>query len=430
MRLHWHRRDLRVDDVRGLAAADTADPVVGLFVVDEDVHGYASPARVAFVLDALRSLRAAYRERGGRLLVRTGAPVAIVPEVATAIDADTVTAHADYSGLARRRDEQVEAALAADNIDFDRPHDAVLVPPGTLTTADGEPYQVFSYYGRKWLDRDHDAPVPTPEPSAFVDPDAVEPGPIPTRAGLGYDEPEPTVPEGSPAAATERLEQFIDGPIYDYAEARDYPAKDGTSGLSVHLRFGTIGVRTVNAAAVDAADHATDEAAIESVTEYRRQLAWRDFYTERLYHEPYMVTRNLNEFEHDIRWANDAGHFEAWTAGETGYPIVDAGMRQLREEGWMHNRVRMIVASFLTKHLRIDWRWGYGWFRETLLDHDPANDAGGWQWAASTGTDAQPFFRVFNPASQAEQYDPDGEYIREYVPELRDVSTEAIHDWP
>jgi deoxyribodipyrimidine photo-lyase len=429
MQVHWHRRDFRLADSLGLSTATPDRPVVGLFVVDEDIHGYASPPRVAFVLSALESLREAYRDRGGELLVRHGDPSAIVPDVATGLDASVVTAATDYSRLATRRDEAVADHLSTVDVEFERPHDGVLVAPGTLTTTDGDPYSVFTYYGRKWHDRDHDAPVPAPDESALADP-ALDSGAIPTLAELDYSDPEPTVPEASPDAAVERLDAFVDGPIYDYASQRDYPAAEGTARLSPHLRFGTVGVRTVYEATADAMAATADDAERESVREFQSQLAWRDFYTEQLAHTPSMVAENLKPFETPIQWQNDERHFAAWTAGETGYPIVDAGMRQLRDEGWLHNRVRMIVASFLTKDLRIDWRWGYGWFRETLVDHDPGNDAGGWQWAASTGTDAQPFFRIFNPTSQAEKFDPDGEYVREYVPELSDVPTDAIHDWP
>ena len=430
MRLHWHRRDLRRTDNRGLVASET--PVLGCFVVDENIHRYASPPRIAFVLDALASLRRSYRERGSDLLVRQGDPATVVPALAESIDAETVTATADYSGLAERRDGTIAEALAARGVDFDLFHDGVLVPPGEITTNAGEPYSVFSYYAKKWHDRTHPSPVDAPADSAFpaVGELDLEPGPIPTRDELGYDEPEADVPAASPVVALDRLETFVDGPIYEYAETRDRPAAGGTSRLSPHLRFGTVGVRTVHEATERAMAAADTDDERESVREFQAQLAWRDFYAEQLHHRPDMVARNLNEFDHPVEWSTDEAAFEAWTAGETGYPIVDAGMRQLRAEAWMHNRVRMIVASFLTKDLRIDWRWGYEWFREKLVDHDPANDAGGWQWAASTGTDAQPFFRVFNPASQCETHDPDGEYVRSYVPELRDVSTEAIHEWP
>lgn len=252
---------------------------------------------------------------------------------------------------------------------------------------------------------------------------------IPTLSELGFDEPEGSVPEAGTVAAEERLEAFFGGPIHRYDEDRDYPAEERTSRLSADLKFGTIGIRRIWEATEDAKAAAETEDERESVEEFRSQLAWREFYTQVLYYHPDVVSENYAEYEEVIQWRSDPEGLEAWKAGETGYPIVDAGMRQLREESWMHNRVRMIVASFLSKDLLIDWRAGYDHFREHLVDHDTANDNGGWQWAASTGTDAQPYFRVFNPMTQGERYDPDAEYVREYVPELRGVDPETIHSW-
>jgi deoxyribodipyrimidine photo-lyase len=237
------------------------------------------------------------------------------------------------------------------------------------------------------------------------------------------------VPPASTAAARERLASFCEDDVYRYEERRDYPAEDRTSRLSAHLKWGTIGVRTVYEASEEAMARADGEDDRESVEAFQGELAWREFYTHVLWFNPEVVTENYREYEHDIEWRDDPEELAAWRRGETGYPIVDAGMRQLREEAWMHNRVRMIVASFLTKDLMADWRHGYDHFRERLVDHNTANDNGGWQWAASTGTDAQPYFRIFNPMTQGERYDPDGEYVREYVPELADASAEEIHGW-
>ncbi len=432
MRLHWHRTDLRLEDNRGLAGAAHDSPVLPVFVFDDHVLQHGSPPRIAFMLDALRSLRAAYQAAGSDLLVRRGNPDTTLPAIAASIGADTVSAPTGYSGLARERDKQVADALAADDRAFETVHDAVAVPPGEITTNAGDPYQVFSYYADKWHDRRPATTATMPPDEAFADPTAhgLDPGSLPSITDLGSHEPEADISDGGSAVARDRLETFVAGPIYDYADQRDYPAATATSRLSPHLTFGTIGVRDVLAATDEAAADAPDDAALDSVRAFQEQLAWRDFYTEHLATHPSMTTENIDPFEHDIEWDGDDAAFEAWTAGETGYPIVDAGMRQLRAEAWMHNRVRMIVASFLTKDLRIDWRWGYAWFREKLVDHNTANNAGGWQWAASTGTDAQPFFRIFNPATQCADYDPDGEYVREYVPELRDAPTDAIHEWP
>jgi deoxyribodipyrimidine photo-lyase len=222
------------------------------------------------------------------------------------------------------------------------------------------------------------------------------------------------------------LEEFLAGDVYRYADERDYPAAGCTSRLSPHLKFGTIGVRTVDERVREARDSATGRRR-ESVEEFRSQLAWREFYAHVLYFNPEVVAENYRSYSNPVEWEDDPELLAAWKRGETDYPIVDAGMRQLLAEAFVHNRIRMVVAAFLTKDLLVDWRHGYDHFREHLVDHDPANDSGGWQWAASTGTDAQPYFRIFNPFTQAERFDPEAEYVRRYVPELRGVDPEVIH---
>jgi deoxyribodipyrimidine photo-lyase len=433
MWIHWHRRDLRVADNLGLrTAADAADDVLGVFVFDRDVLDHAGPARVAFMLDALASLRAAYRERGSDLLVTSGDPREVLPDIATEYGACGVTWCKDYSGLACARDTDVRQALDDADVARESVHDAVCHEPGTITTNDGDPYSVFTYFGRKWQDRPKDDPADPPDGDALLSADHAafaEGDPLPSLADLGFEEPEAEVPPASTAVARELLEDFCAGPIYEYEERRDYPADECTSRLSGHLKWGTIGIREVYEATDLAHADAPDEDARESVREFQSQLAWREFYTQVLFYNPEVVTANYKEYEHDIEWRDDPEALQAWKDGETGYPIVDAGMRQLREEAYMHNRVRMIVAAFLTKDLLVDWRHGYDWFREKLLDHDTANDNGGWQWAASTGTDAQPYFRIFNPMTQGERYDPEAEYITEYVPELEGVDPALIHDW-
>jgi deoxyribodipyrimidine photo-lyase len=427
MRLFWHRRDLRATDNAGLAAAAENGPVVPVFVFDDAVLDHAAPPRVAFMLDALESLRDWYRNRGSDLLVARGDPAAVLSELAADHGADRVVWNRDYSGLADERDARVADALADDGLDRETHHDAVHHEPGAITTNEGEPYAVFSYYGRKWADRPKADPYEVPEEEALA---SVSGDSLPTLGNLGFDTPEATLPPAGTAAARKRLAAFCEGPIYRYDESRDYPAREATSGLSPHLKFGTLGVREVYDATRDAMADADSEGAVAGVEEFREQLAWREFYAQVLADRPDVVTRNYRTYEHPIEWRDDPAEIRAWQAGETGYPFVDAGMRQLREEAVVHNRVRMVVASFLTKDLLADWRHGYRWFREKLVDHDTANDTGGWQWAASTGTDAQPYFRVFNPTTQGERYDPEAEYIREHVPELRGVDPETIHDWP
>jgi len=459
MELFWHRRDLRVADNVGLAAAtgtgvEGADrgPAAAVFVFDPDVLDHASDVRVRRLLDGLAALREDYRERGSDLLVARGDPETVLPRLADALDAERVVWNRDYSGLARERDAGVRRALDAVDVEREAHHDAVLHDPDAIRTNAGDPYSVYSYYWKKWTDRAKGNPQPAPTAEGLVDADAlaaavgsearadggaaverVAAGELPTPADLGFAEPDAAVGPAGTAAARERLSAFLDEAVFAYEAERDYPAKGATSRLSAFLKYGEIGVREAYAATAEAMAEAQSDArpddAPEQVEEFQQQLAWREFYTQVLFHNPEVVTENYKAYEEGIEWRDDPEEIAAWKRGETGYPIVDAGMRQLREEAFMHNRVRMIVASFLTKDLLADWRHGYDHFREHLADHDTANDNGGWQWAASTGTDAQPYFRIFNPMTQGERYDPDAEYIAEYVPELRGVDADLIHEW-
>jgi deoxyribodipyrimidine photo-lyase len=380
------------------------------------------------MLDALDTLRSWYRERGSDLLIAHGDPADVLPELAEEYGAETVTWGKDYSGLARERDAEVRRALNEHDITRNALQNAVLHEPGDITTNDGDPYSVFTYFGRKWHDRAKTPPFDPPAPEALAD--VTDDTPLPTRSDLGFDDPDADVPTGGMDAAQTLLDRFLDGDVYRYEDRRDYPVDECHSRLSPHLKFGTIGIRTVYQRTETARDDTEPESDREaSVKEFQSQLAWREFYTQVLFANPTVVTDNYKDYEHEIDWADDPEGLQAWKDGETGYPIVDAGMRQLRTEAFMHNRVRMIVASFLTKDLLIDWREGYEWFREKLVDHDTANDNGGWQWAASTGTDAQPYFRIFNPMTQGERYDPDAEYITQYIPELDGVDPEIIHSW-
>ncbi|MFC7142523.1 cryptochrome/photolyase family protein [Halosimplex aquaticum] len=426
MRLHWHRRDLRVADNAGLAAAAEGGPVVPVFVFDRGVLAHAGPPRVAFMLDALDSLRERYREHGSDLLVRRGDPREVLPDLAAEFGADAVTWGKEVSGLGRERDAAVRRALDDADVARRSVQDALLHDPGSIRTNQGEVYSVFTYFWKKWRDRPKEDPVAPLTSDDLAD--VADDEPLPSLGDLGFEEPEATVPPAGTSAARELLAAFCADDIYDYDDRRDYPADECTSRLSAHLKFGTIGIREVYDAVAEAksAVAGTDYDAAE---EFESQLAWREFYSHVLWDRPNVVTENFKDYERPIEWNRDPDALQAWKDGETGYPIVDAGMRQLRAEAFVHNRVRMIAASFLTKDLLVDWREGYDWYREKLVDHDTANDVGGWQWAASTGTDAQPYFRVFNPMTQGERYDPSGEYIREHVPELRDIPADAIHEW-
>ncbi len=438
IRIHWHRRDLRVTDNPPLADDDRILPV---FVHDPEILAYGAPPVVSFLLDALDSLREEYRERGGELLLARGDPSAVLPDLAAACDADAVIWNRDYSGLADERDRAVAAALADAGVGIEQFGGTLLHEPESITTNDGSHYSVFPDFWQKWRNQEKATPVAAPARGDVVDPrdsldgewlveDSTAAGSLPSLADLGFDDPEADVQPAGTVAAHDLLADFREDAIYRYGDDREYPARESTSRLSPHLKFGTVGVRTVWKATEDAAAAASDEDAWESVEVFRRQLAWREFYAHVLEARPDVVIENYREYPNEIQWRDDPEGLQAWKDGETGYPLVDAGMRQLRAEAWVHNRVRMVAASFLTKDLLIDWREGYDWYRRKLADHDTAHAAGGWQWAASTGTNAQPYFRVLNPATQCEKYDPDGEYVREYVPELRDAPTDAIHEWP
>jgi len=423
--LFWHRRDLRIVDNRGLRRAAASERVVPVFCFDDRLLQYAGTGRVAFMLEALADLRSRYQSMGSDLVVARESPDEAIPRLVEEYDIDRVVWNEDYSRYARERDETVEDALLSEGIDVEWVQNHVLHEPGTILTSDGTPYSVFSYYWKKWEDRESDEPVEAPDADSLA---SVEGEPLPTLSDLGFDEPAAAVLPGRRADAIDRLEAFLDGPVFAYSDRRDVPAAAGTSRLSQDLKFGLLGIREVYERTESvAAEGAGDDA--ENVREFQRQLAWREFYTQVLDARPGMVTENFSSFANPIEWRTAPDELAAWKRGETGYPIVDAGMRQLLAEGYMHNRLRMIVASFLTKDLLVDWREGYRWFRDRLVDHDTANDVGGWQWAASTGPSAQPYFRIFNPTTQGKRYDPDAEYVRDYVAELEDVSPKMIHSW-
>ncbi|MFB6173469.1 MAG: deoxyribodipyrimidine photo-lyase, partial [Halobacteriales archaeon] len=339
MRLHWHRRDLRAADNPGLAAAAADGPAVPVFVFDRDVLAHAGPPRVAFMLDALDSLRSWYRERGSDLVVRRGDPREVLPELAAEFDADGVTWGKEHSGLGRERDAEVRQALDEADVTRQSVQDALLHEPGSIRTNQGEVYSVFTYFWKKWRDREKDDPVDPPDESDLAEVSDDEP--LPTLADLGFDEPEADVPPAGTDVARDLLDAFLADDVYEYDDRRDYPADECTSRLSAHLKFGTIGIREVHAA-VREAKSAAAGADYDSAEEFESQLAWREFYSHVLWDEPSVVTENFKEYERDIEWNHDPEALQAWKDGETGYPIVDAGMRQLRAEAYMHNRVRMI----------------------------------------------------------------------------------------
>ena len=428
MRLHWHRQDLRAADNTGLttAAEDEALPV---FVFDPEILEYGAPPRVAFMLDALSSLRETYREKGSDLLFTHGDPAEEIPRLIEEYEANGVTWNRDYTGLARERDRRVEDALADAGSEHERFHDAVHHEPGSITTNDGDPYSVFTYFGNKWLDRGKEDPYPEPDAEDLADAEEVDSEELPSLEDLGFKKPGATLPDAGTEAARERLDAFCEDDIHAYEDERDDLSSEPTSRLSQDLSYGTIGIREVYERTEEAMEEAGNDEQRESIADFRSELAWREFNIDVIYHNPSNVSLNHKDFENPIGWREDEDELDAWKAGETGYPVVDAAMRQLKKEAYIHNRARMIVGSFLTKDLRQDWRRGYEHFRDFLVDHNTPNDNGNWQWIGSTGTDAQPYFRVFNPMKQGSDYDPDAEYVARYVPELEAVDPEEIHSW-
>lgn len=421
----WIRRDLRLTDNQALtAAAREASHLIPLFILDPAIarSPWASPQRLAFLLGGLRALDSALRERGSRLIVREGRPAAVLATLVAEQGVTQIHAERDHSPYAQRRDQAVAEHLPL------QLHDGVTIRPLTAVHKnDGTPYVMYTPYRNRWLSL---APITRrdilPAPTQILTPAHVESLPLPTEPALAARIP---FPPGE-AEAKRRLTNFIQGekaPIYDYAQGRDRPAESLTSQLSPYLRFGMVAPRLAALAAYQAVAQAATPTAREGATIWLSELIWRDFYTGVLHHFPQVRSGSYRQEFDAVAWQNDEGHFAAWCEGRTGYPFVDAAMRQLQTLGWMHNRARMVVASFLVKDLLIDWRWGERWFMQQLVDGDPAANNAGWQWVAGTGADAAPYFRVFNPVSQGQKFDPQGAYVRQWVPELQQVPQKFIH---
>lgn len=427
--LVWLRRDLRLNDNAALfAACAQSRRVCVAFVVDRSLlaqRRMGTPI-VTFFFDALANLRAALRALGSDLVLVEGGALEEIPRLARRMGAAAAFFNEDYEPYAIERDRRVAAALEAAGIGVHAARDHVYFGADEVTRPDGGAYRVFTPYKRRWLDRRAVAPrLPFPSANALrgklLPRDAVDAaGEIPTPQGFGF-ERFALAQTASEAAAWSQLEEFLDERIERYRIDRNVPAIDGTSRLSAHLRAGTIGIRTCVEAAFARRRDLRGEAA-DGVDAWISELIWRDFYQMIYKTFPHVAGEPFLPAGRRIAWNDPAFAFDAWREGRTGYPLVDAAMRQLLSEGWMHNRLRMIAASFLSKHLLIDWRLGERHFERYLTDADAAQNNGGWQWAASTGTDAAPYFRIFNPAAQRKQFDPDDTFVRRYVPELDSAS--------
>jgi deoxyribodipyrimidine photo-lyase len=400
----WFRRDLRLSDHPALlAAADAADEVLPVFVLDDVLLRAAGPNRVAFLAASLRDL---LDQTGGALRVLTGPPEVAIPSLARELDVTSVHISSDHGPYGKARDASVAGALEVPLVATGSPY---AVTPGTLTKADGLPYKVFTPFFKAWAARGVHSPAQGPAPT-WTD-GGVATDALPTTA------PTADLPEPGEAAARARWEQFKDEDLTSYADGRDQVGDDRTSRLSPYLKWGVLHPRTL-LAELDRS---------EGARVFRSELAWRDFYADVLHHHPGSARADLTGALNGMTYDEPGPLFEAWKQGRTGYPIVDAGMRQLLATGWMHNRLRMITASFLTKDLHVWWRHGARHFMDHLVDGDVASNQHGWQWVAGTGTDASPYFRVFNPVTQGLKFDPEGHYVRRWVPELRALTGKAIH---
>jgi len=409
----WFRRDLRLSDNPALlAAARAADEVVPLFVLDPALWEPAGSARRHYLVASLRSLDASLQ---GRLLVRHGDPATVVPEVVGRFRAGSVHVTADFGPYGRARDDRVESALASAGAPIVRTGSPYAVAPGRVAKTDGTPYRVYSPFYRAWLAHGWRRPAESADQQfAWCEPAAGEALPE-------VDDVEVKTPPAGEQGALDRWQAFVaSGQLDDYADSRNRPDLDATSRLSVPLKYGEIHPRTLLAELGSSKGHEV----------FRKELAWREFYADVLWHAPATAREYLRpEFAgmpYD-RGATAEQRLRSWQLGRTGYPVVDAGMRQLLAEGWMHNRVRMIVASFLVKDLHLEWQQGARWFMQQLLDGDLASNSHGWQWTAGCGTDAAPYFRIFNPVTQGLRFDPDGNYVRRFVPELRHLDGAAAH---
>jgi deoxyribodipyrimidine photo-lyase len=409
----WFRRDLRLSDnpalVEAARAAGADGEVVPFFCRDPRLEQPSGANRLAFMYGCLAALD---RSLGGALVVRAGRPATKLPALAREVGAIQVVVTADHGPYGTERDTEVERALAARDVELVRVSTPYAVAPGTIRNRSGDPYKVFTPFSRAW--RDHGWPDPVRAPrtrwaSGVDDEGLPEPPPIDAR-----------LPDPGEDAAERTARRFLDGPVREYHHRRDEPGAEGTSRLSPYLKWGCIHPRQLLAGLGGGDGPQT----------FADELCWREFYADVLHHRPDSAHRALDERMRSfpVDEGSDADdRFEAWREGRTGYPIVDAGMRQLLAEGWMHNRVRMIVASFLVKDLHLDWGRGARHFMAHLVDGDLASNQHGWQWVAGTGTDAAPYFRVFNPVTQAERFDPGGAYVRRWLPELSDVPDRFVH---
>jgi len=398
--LFWFRRDLRIADNHGLYSALTSGkPVLPVFIYDTNILNDLNDddSRVEFIAGQVNRLKVEFERHNSTLWIFHGKPLAAFKRLWVEYEIDTVYTNEDYEPYARERDERVQSFLSSGGVSFQSLKDQLIFHKDEIVKPDGKPYTVFTPYSKKWLQKlNNNLPESYPSEKHLRNLLKTEPMDEVSLRDLGFRKGKLEFPE----------KEIDGGLLNEYAARRDFPAQDGTSHLGIHLRFGTISIRQLT------------RKAMQHSAVFLNELIWRNFYMDILWHFPHVEKHAFKPAYDFIPWLNSEKNFARWSEGTTGYPLVDAGMRELNETGYMHNRIRMVTASFLCKHLLIDWRWGEAYFAEKLLDYEQASNNGGWQWAAGTGCDAAPYFRVFNPSLQAQKFDPDLKYIRRWVPEF------------
>jgi deoxyribodipyrimidine photo-lyase len=419
--IHWYRRDLRVADHLGLsAAARSGLPVIPVYICSEwkGSHAWTGANRQHFLCESLQSLAHNLEALGGRLIIRHGTAIAALRKLISESHAAELHYTLDPDPFGKSTETAVQQLCSELGVKCYGHADASLHQPGDVLTQSGSPYKVYTPYSRNWLGLPKASPIA--RPAALRTPTAISSLPLPTVAHWGLSVPTTALVAAGEKAARERLSAAISGKIQNYSEARDFPALSGTSRISQDLRYGLLSVRTVYAEALKAKTTASlvQQTGIDV---FIKELAWREFYFAILHHFPNVLDEEFNADWRGLPWDEPTELFKKWKAGQTGFPLVDAGMRELKATGFMHNRVRMITAMFLTKDLHIDWKQGESWFMQNLVDGEIASNNGGWQWSAGTGADAAPYFRIQNPWTQTARYDPKGIYIKRWVPELANV---------
>ena len=403
--IFWFRRDLRLNDNAGLYhALKSGKPVLPIFIFDEDILKKLenkSDKRVDFIHRTLMKLKSELRNIGSDLLVLHGKPIEVYNQLVKEHSVKSVFTNHDYEPYAQKRDSAISDLLSEHGVAFQTLKDQCIFEKGEVLKGDGKPYTVYTPYSKKWKAKLNTFYLKSyPTEKYFINFFKFDGQNPPTLEEIGFEETDVSIPSTEAELSV----------LKNYHETRDIPSIDGTSKLSVHLRFGTISIRQLA------------QTAMKTNEKFLNELIWRDFYMTILWHFPHVVDGAFRPAYDRIEWESNQTHFEAWCKGETGYPIVDAGMRQLNQTGWMHNRVRMIVASFFTKHLLLDWRLGEAYFAQKLLDFELSSNNGGWQWAAGSGCDAAPYFRVFNPYLQTQRFDSELKYIERWVPDFQELT--------